>query len=63
MKNLTQKQWFMVTAAFAFASAISFFNIGSTWADDHNFNGLIGFTGTGILSALLAVYSLYRTSK
>lgn len=63
MKKLTQSQWFMVTAAFAFASAISFFNINSSWADEHNFNGLLGFTGTGILSALLAVYSLYKTSK
>jgi len=63
MKKLTQKQWFGVTAVLAFASAISFFNIGSSWADDHNFNGLIGFTGTGILGAVLAVYALYKSTK
>jgi hypothetical protein len=63
MKNITQRQWFMITSAFAFASVISFFNINSTWADENDFNGLLGFAGTGIIFGLLAAYSLYRTKN
>ena len=63
MKNWQTKQWFVFTAVFAFISFISFINIGSSFGDDNNFNGIIGFTGTGILSALIAVFGLYKSAK
>ena len=55
--------WFIATAIFAFASIISFFQIGSYYADKNNFNGVVGFLGIGIVSALIACYCLYKTSK
>jgi hypothetical protein len=60
MKNLTQKQWFLLAVVFAFASFISFINISSAWADEHDFNGLVGFLGVGIVSGLFAMYSLFK---
>lgn len=63
MKKWQTKQWFILTALFAFVSFISFINIGSSFGDDHHFNGVIGFTGIGILSALVSVFGLYKSSK
>jgi hypothetical protein len=63
MKKWQTKQWFAFTAVFAFASFISFINIGSSFGDENNFNGIIGFTGIGILSALVSVFGLYKSSK
>jgi len=50
-------------AGFAFASIISFFQINSAWADDHNFNGFFGWTGLGIVFGLAAVYCLVQVAK
>jgi len=63
MKNWKTKQWFAFTAVFAFASFISFINVGSTFGDEHNFNGILGFTGTGILTGLISVFGLYKSAK
>lgn len=48
---------------FAFLSIISFFQINSYWADTHNFNGLFGWLGIGIVTGLAAVYGLYKVSQ
>jgi hypothetical protein len=61
MKKITQQQWFIIATIFAFASIISFFNISSAWADENDFNGLAGFLGIGILSGILAGFSLYKS--
>lgn len=60
MKSLTRMQWYLLAVVFAFASFISFVNIDSSWADDHSFNGLVGFLGIGIVSGLFAMYSLFK---
>jgi hypothetical protein len=62
MNNLTAKQWYIVAVLLAFVSFISFANINSSWADEHNFNGWIGFFGLGILSGLLTILSLIRSN-
>ena len=59
----TAKKWFALMAIFAFASVISFFQINSAWADEHNFNGILGWLGLGILFGLVAVYCLYKVAK
>lgn len=59
----TAKKWFALMAIFAFASIISFFQINSAWADEHNFNGIFGWLGLGILFGLVAVYCLYKVAK
>lgn len=61
MKKLTSSQWFIFMAIFAFASVISFFQINSAWADEHNFNGLFGWLGIGLVSAAIAVFGLVKT--
>lgn len=63
MKNWGSKQWFIFMTVFAFASVISFFQIDSAWADDHNFNGLFGWLGIGILTGFVAIFGLYKTSQ
>lgn len=54
---------FIACVIFAFLSVISFFQINSYWADKNHFNGLLGWTGLGIVFALAAIYWLYRTIK
>ena len=61
MKKLTSSQWFIFMTIFAFASVISFFQINSAWADEHNFNGLFGWLGIGLVSAAIAVFGLVKT--
>lgn len=63
MKNWTSKQWFIFMTVFAFASVISFFQIDSAWADAHDFNGLFGWLGIGILTGLTAIFGLYKTNQ
>lgn len=55
-------QWFGVMVGCAFAAAISYFQIGSAWADAHKFNGLLGWLGIGIVFSVGALYSLYKVS-
>lgn len=44
----------------AFIAVISYFQINSAWADAHNFNGLFGWLGIGILFSAAAVFCLYK---
>lgn len=60
---MTTKKWFALTAVSAFASVISFFQINSHWADQNNFNGLFGWLGIGVVTGLVAVFSLYKAVK
>lgn len=62
MKNFGAKTWFALTAVFAFASVISFFQINSYWADRHRFNGFLGWLGVGIVAGIIAVYCLVKTA-
>jgi drug/metabolite transporter (DMT)-like permease len=64
-KSLTMstKILFGITAIFAFASFISFIQIGSAWADANNANGIAGFLGLGILLGIVAIYFLARVVK
>lgn len=63
MKKWGAKSWFGFTTVFAFASMISFFQINSDWADRHNFNGLFGWLGIGIVFGLVSVFGLYKVNK
>jgi hypothetical protein len=63
MKNWSTKRWFGTMVAFAFASVISFFQINSYWADQHNFNGFFGWLGIGIVTGLVAAFCLYKVNK
>jgi len=63
MKKWGTKPWFIFTSVFAFASLLSFFQINSYWADQHNFNGLFGWLGLGILFGIIAIFGIYKTSK
>jgi hypothetical protein len=49
------------TAIFAFISVISFFQVNSAWADDHNFN--TGWKVIGAITGLIAIYCLTKTAK
>ncbi len=60
---MSTKTWFGLMSAAAFASGISFFQINSAWADDHHFNGIIGWSGLGIVFGLAAIYCLYKVAK
>jgi hypothetical protein len=57
------KKYFIITAIFAFISVISFFQINSYWADQHRFNGLLGWLGIGIVTGLVAIYFLIQTYR
>lgn len=57
------KQYFICMAIFALLSVISFFQINSYWADQHHFNGVIGWLGIGIVTGLIAIYFLYLVTK
>ena len=59
MKNWTSNTWFKLAAVFAFASAISFFQIDSALADAHHLNPL--FTILGVVFGLTAAFNLYKT--
>jgi hypothetical protein len=63
MKKLTTKSSFRIAAAFAFLAMIMFFNINSTFGDAHNFNGLKGFLGLGILSTVSSLFFMYLAVK
>jgi hypothetical protein len=63
MKNWSTKEWFVFTSIFAFASIISFFQIDSYWADQNDFNGIIGWLGIGIATGLVSIFGLYKASK
>ena len=63
MKSWSTKQWFIFMTVFAFASVISFFQIDSYWADEHNFNGIDGWLGIGLATGLLAIFGLYKASQ
>ena len=54
-------QWFAFTGVFFFVGMISFFQVDSAWADEHNFNGILGWSGIGIASILMAVFGLYKS--
>lgn len=60
---MSTKALFICMAIFAFGSVISFFQIDSYWADQHHFNGFIGWLGIGIVLGLIAIYFLYRVIK
>ncbi len=60
---MSTKTWFGLMSVFAFASVISFFQINSWWADQHKFNGILGWSGLGIVFGLVAVYCLYKVAK
>lgn len=60
---MSTKVLFALMAVFAFGSVISFFQIDSYWADQHHFNGIIGWLGIGIVLGLVAIYFLYRVIK
>jgi len=55
-----KKYWTGLVIA-AFISIISFFQIGSYWADTHNFNG--GWTIIGIAFGLAALFCLYKVRQ
>lgn len=55
--------WMIITVIFAFGGIISFFQINSHWADLHDFNGIKGWLGIGIILSLIAIYCLYKTAK
>lgn len=57
------KKWFIAMTISAFVSVGSFFQINSYWADQHNFNGLFGWLGIGIVFALIAIFCLYKVTK
>jgi len=63
LKVMNTKQWFALMSVLAFGSAISFFQINSYWADQHNFNGFFGWLGIGIALGLGAAFCLYKVSK
>jgi hypothetical protein len=63
MKKLSAGQWFIVTAILAFGSVISFFQINSAWADAHDFNGIFGWLGIGIVAGLAAIFGLSKVIK
>lgn len=63
MKNLSTKVWWAITVVLAFASAISFMQINSAWADEHHFNGFFGWVGIGIITGLGAIYGLSKVIK
>ncbi len=54
-------KWFGFMVIAAFVSIISFFQINSAWADEHNFNGK--WLVIGIVFALVAIFSLYKANK
>lgn len=60
---MSTTKWFLTMTVFAFASVISFFQINSYWADKHNFNGLIGWLGIGIVTGLVAIFCLTKVAK
>jgi hypothetical protein len=47
------KKWFIVMAILAILSVISFFQVNSAWADEHNFN-----TGWKIIGGILGIGTL-----
>lgn len=57
----TAKKWFLGMVIFAFASAISFFQINSYWADQHHFNG--GWLAIGIVLGSVAVFCLTKVIR
>jgi hypothetical protein len=61
---MNKGKWFWVAmVVFAFLSVISFFKINSYWGDQHHFNGIFGFLGTGIVFGVLAIYFLIKAYK
>ena len=55
------KQWFGLSAVFAFISFISFANVDSAFGDEHNVNDV--FMAVGIVGALVAIASMYGAYK
>lgn len=55
------KKWSVLMVLSAFASAISFFQVNSYFADKHNFNTV--FTVAGIVLGLFASFSLYKFNQ
>jgi hypothetical protein len=51
----------VVVAPAAFASVISFFQVGSAWSDAHNFNA--GWIGIGIAAGIVALWQFYIVVK
>lgn len=60
---MSTKVLFAIMAAFAFGSVISFFQINSAWADAHNFNGIVGWLGIGIVLGVIAAGILIKIAK
>lgn len=56
---MTAFKWFAVASAILITAMISFFQINSYWADQHNFNGWIGWKGVGSVLALIGIYIMY----
>jgi hypothetical protein len=52
------KQWFGLSAVFAFISFISFANVDSAFGDEHNVNDV--FMAAGIVGAVAAIASMYK---
>ena len=51
------QNWFIIMSVLAFMSFISFLQIDSAYADEHNMNAT--FMNVGIISAVLAAASLF----
>jgi len=51
------KHWFYIMTILAFTSFISFLQIDSAYADEHNMNAT--FMNVGIISAVLAALALF----
>jgi len=63
LSKIGTKVWFVITAILAFTSFISFIQINSAWADNHNFNGFFGWLGIGFLFAGLAIAAGIKVVK
>jgi hypothetical protein len=51
------QNWFIIMTVLAFTSFISFLQIDSAYADEHNMNGT--FMNVGVISGLLAALALF----
>lgn len=55
------QHWFIIMTVLAFTSFISFLQIDSAYADDHNLNST--FLNVGIVSGLLAALALFMANQ
>jgi hypothetical protein len=55
--------WFRISSVLAFAAMISFFQIDTAWADEHNFNGWLGWKGIGAVLSLVSAGAMWISAK